>query len=177
MHLALDPEFAMKHGQACPGRRIGTMDAAGHQLRERAARRARGPQYQLPPKVLVVHRFTRDMLTNDLQIRLDPRVQVVIDMDGWGARGSSSDSYKRFIVPEPVQYTGFKLFYKNDTKADDDARQVLALWPAAALHPVPVSNEVDGSPGGPTSAPGECCVRGLRGDTRRGDGPYGGSGR
>ena len=40
---------------------------------------------KLPPKVLVVHRFTQRMLTNHEQIKLDPRVQVVIDMDGFGA--------------------------------------------------------------------------------------------
>ena len=42
---------------------------------------------KLPPKVLVVHRFTRKMLTNTDSIRLDPRVQVVIQMDGFGSPG------------------------------------------------------------------------------------------
>ena len=29
------------------------------------------------------------------------------------------DSYKDYVVSEPVQYTGFKLFYHNDTKKGD----------------------------------------------------------
>ena len=70
----------------------------------------------LPPKVLVVHRFTQRMLTNTAEVKLDPRVQVVVDMDGFGAPWLKEDAYKFFIVPEPVQYTGFKLFYKNDVR-------------------------------------------------------------
>jgi hypothetical protein len=76
-------------------------------------------QYSLPPKILVVHRFTRNMLTNSKGIKLDPRVQVVIDMDGWGQPWLKYDSYRAYVEAEPVQYTGFKLFYHNDTKKGD----------------------------------------------------------
>jgi hypothetical protein len=112
VHLALDPEFAMKSG-GVPGRRIGTLDAedvnhAIDVLGEVVT------EHKLPPKVLVVHRFTRKMLTNTDSIRLDPRVQVVIQMDGFGAPAHKQDAYRFWISPHPVQYTGFKLFYKND---------------------------------------------------------------
>ena len=43
------------------------------------------------------------------------------------------DSYKDYIVREPVQYTGFKLFYHNDTQAGDPLMtpsDVLKLKPA-----------------------------------------------
>ncbi len=40
---------------------------------------------QLPPKILVVHRFTQAMIRNYKNIKPNPEVQVVIDMDGWGA--------------------------------------------------------------------------------------------
>ena len=73
-------------------------------------------EHQLPPKVLVVHRFTRKMLTNTDSIRLDPRVQVVIQMDGYGSPYLKQDAYRFWISPYPVQYTGFKLFYKNDRR-------------------------------------------------------------
>jgi hypothetical protein len=112
VHLALDPEFAMKNG-GVPGRRIGTLDAgdvnhAIDVLGEVVT------EHNLPPKVLVVHRFTRKMLTNTDSIRLDPRVQVVIQMDGFGAAAHKQDAYRFWISPHPVQYAGFKLFYKND---------------------------------------------------------------
>jgi hypothetical protein len=70
----------------------------------------------IPPKVLVVHRFTRKMVTNATQIRPDPRVQVVMHMDGWGPPWLKYDSYKDYVIAEPVQFTGFKVFYHNDSK-------------------------------------------------------------
>jgi hypothetical protein len=120
VHLALDPEFAMKGG-GLPGKRIGTLDAidVNHAIDVLGDVVTRN---NLPPKVLVVHRFTRKMLTNSDKIRLDPRVQVVIQMDGFGAPAFKQDGYRLWISPHPVQYTGFKLFYKNDrdprTKAE-----------------------------------------------------------
>ena len=127
VHLALDPEFAMTQG-GIPGRRIGTLDAS-HVNHAIGVLARLVDSLGIPPKVLVVHRFTRRMLTNHDQIRLDPRVQVVIQMDGFGAPWLKQDAYKFFIVPEPVQYTGFKLFYKND-KPLMTPDEVIGLWPS-----------------------------------------------
>jgi len=70
----------------------------------------------LPPKVLIVHRWTRDMVTNAREIRPVPNVQVVMDMDGWGPPWLKFDTYHDFIKSEPVQFTGFKLFFAHDTE-------------------------------------------------------------
>ncbi len=86
----------------------------------------------LPPKVLVIHRFTRNMVPDAEKIQLRPEVEVVMDMDGWGAPWLKFDSYHDYIVQQPVQFTGFKLFYHNDTKKGDPLltpRDVLGLWP------------------------------------------------
>jgi hypothetical protein len=126
-HLALDPEFAMKDGKVPGTDWMGRMDAS--EVNHAIGVLARIVEdHQLPPKVLVVHRFTRNMLTNASKIRLDPRVQVVIDMDGWGPPGSKMGAYRWFVVRHPVQYTGFKLFYKND-KPLMTPGQVLELYP------------------------------------------------
>lgn len=130
VHLGLDPEFSMKRG-GLPGKRIGTFDASdiNHAI-EVLARIV--DEHGLPPKVLVVHRFTRPMLTNAHRIRLDPRVQVVINMDGWGPPHLKKDSYEAYVYSEPVQFTGFKLFYGNDTKRGHPLMKpadVLALFP------------------------------------------------
>jgi hypothetical protein len=127
VHLALDPEFAMKLG-GVPGQRIGTLDATDINLAVQLLADI-VEKKKVPPKVLVVHRFTQRMLTNHDQIKLDPRVQVVVDMDGFGAPWLKEDAYKFFIVPEPVQFTGFKLFYKND-KPMMSPERVLELWPS-----------------------------------------------
>jgi hypothetical protein len=127
VHLALDPEFAMKGG-ARPGRKIGTMDAsevnyAVRLLKDIVTRK------QIPPKVLVVHRFTEGMLTNADQIERTATVQVVIDMDGFGSPGLKRSTWQHVIQRYPVQYTGFKLFFKNDKPMMTPA-QVIALYPS-----------------------------------------------
>ena len=127
VHLSLDPEFAMKDGKKPGTDWMGRMDASevNHAIGELAKI---VEQHQLPPKILVVHRFTRNMLTNASQIKLDPRVQVVIDMDGYGAPSGKKAAYRWFVVRHPVQYTGWKLFYKNDRPLMTP-EQVLELYP------------------------------------------------
>lgn len=112
VHLALDPEFAMTQG-GIPGQRVGTLDAKHVNYASGLLARL-VDSLQLPPKVLIIHRFRQGMLTNHAQIRLDPRVQILIQMDGYGKSRHKQDTYRRYIVPEPVEYTGLKLFYKND---------------------------------------------------------------
>ena len=56
------------------------------------------------------------MITNYQQISLRPEVQIVMDMDGWGPQQLKMDTYRSYIGSKPVQFTGFKLFYKNDVK-------------------------------------------------------------
>src|SRR2546423_165341 len=115
--LAIDPEFSMKDGTP-PGKKIGTMTSTDVNY---AINLLSGlvKQYNLPPKILIVHRFTRRMLSDSKGIKLDPRVQVVINMDGWGQPWLKYDSYRAYVEAEPVQYTGFKLYYHNDTKKGD----------------------------------------------------------
>ena len=130
IHFAVDPEFYMRGG-VVPGRRIGTMYAADiNWVTDQLARIVR--ENNLPPKVLVIHRFTRNMVPDAQNIRLRPEVELVMDMDGWGAPWLKFDSYRDYIVRHPVEFTGFKLFYHNDTKKGDPLlapRDVLNLWP------------------------------------------------
>jgi hypothetical protein len=112
VHLAIDPEFAMPP-DGVPGRRIGRIDGSHvNQAIDRLA--ALVSRHRIPPKVLVIHRFTVEMLTNQDVIRSDPRVQVVIHMDGFGAPSLKRDIYRLIVEERPVQFAGLKLFYKND---------------------------------------------------------------
>lgn len=114
VHLAIDPEFSMKHGIR-PGREIGTMDAADiNYAAEYLAQLVR--ENNLPPKVLVVHRFTEEMVTEYRNIKPLPEVQIVIDMDGWGFPEKKLNTYRVVVQEEPVQFAGFKIFYKNDVR-------------------------------------------------------------
>ena len=134
VHLGIDPEFSMKTGKK-PGTVIGTMDAAdinfgvnylAHLVKT----------YNLPPKIFVVHRFTQAMVTNYRNIRTAPQVQVVMDMDGWGAQSRKISTYRSFIAREPVQFTGFKLFYKNDYREPNS--RMLTPAEVLKLKPQPV---------------------------------------
>jgi hypothetical protein len=135
VHVGIDPEFMMKDG-TIPGRKIGTMDAADiNWASEYLAKLVR--EYDLPPKVLVIHRFTRRMVTNSQNIRLRPEVQVVMHMDGHGRMQGPMlkyDTYAHYIVQEPVQFAGWKNFYKHDNEK--------GVMPSAAdlmrLHPLPL---------------------------------------
>lgn len=114
VHLGIDPEFAMKDGKK-PGTVIGTIDA--QQINEAAMILAKIVRdNHLPPKILLIHRFTGNMITNYKKIKLLPEVQIVIDMDGWGPSSLKIGTYQQVITQEPVQFSGIKLFYKNDMK-------------------------------------------------------------
>jgi hypothetical protein len=114
VELALDPEFALHDGKR-PGAWVGTLNAADINFAARfLAKIAR--ENHLPPKILVVHRFTERMVTDFRAIKPLPEVEIVMDMDGFGSPVLKRSTYKDFIARQPVQFTGFKLFYKNDVK-------------------------------------------------------------
>lgn len=131
VHLGIDPEFSMKGGEV-PGRRIGTFDASDiNWTIDYLADLVR--KNNLPPKILVVHRFTERMVQNFASIKKVPEVQIVMDMDGWGDKTLKLSSYLAYIKRDPVQFAGFKLFYKNDIRHDPNGmytpKEVLSLTP------------------------------------------------
>jgi hypothetical protein len=134
VEIALDPEFSMKDG-AKPGTEIGTMDATD--INFTANYMAQIVQADnLPPKILVIHRFTQDMITNYKYIKPLPQVQMVMDMDGWGSPAKKLNTYQQFIANQPVQFTGFKLFYVNDLRAP--STRMLTDAELLKLTPIPL---------------------------------------
>ena len=134
IHLGIDPEFSLATMPGVrPNQRIGTFDAADVNYAVQFLARIVS-ENKLPPKVLTVHRFTRKMITNYKNIKLDPRVQIVMHMDGHGEPTLKKDSYQAYIVKEPVQYTGFKLFYEYDARPAPHhimtPKEVIALVPS-----------------------------------------------
>lgn len=112
VHLGVDPEFSMKSGIR-PGKVVGTLDASDINFAANYLEKL-VKENNLPPKILIVHRYTGKMVTNSKQIKPLPDVQIIMHMDGWGGPEKKIGTYRNFIYPEPVQFTGFKLFYKND---------------------------------------------------------------
>jgi hypothetical protein len=133
VHLGVDPEFYMHYERegARPSSKIGMMMASDVNYVIRTLDKLVADK-KIPPKILVVHRFTKKMVPDAENIRPTSRVQVVMHMDGWGPPWLKFDSYRDYIVDHPVQYTGFKLFYHNDTKKGDallTPRELLQLRP------------------------------------------------
>ncbi len=131
VELSIDPEFAMHNG-ARPGTVIGSLDASDVNFAANFLANI-VTQDNVPPKILVVHRFTQAMVTNYQNITPLPQVQVVMDMDGFGPPAEKFTTYQDFIAPEPVQFTGFKLFFQNDIRVPGShlltPQEVLKLSP------------------------------------------------
>ena len=134
VHLGIDPEFSMKTGKK-PGTIIGTFSATDVNFAINHLSKI-VKENNLTPKILVVHRFTENMLTDYKNIKPTPEVQVVMDMDGWGGKAKKLGTYKYFVAGEPVQFTGFKLFYKNDIK--DPGTSLLTPDELLKLNPRPI---------------------------------------
>ena len=133
VHLGVDPEFYMhyKREGLRPSSKVGQMYAKDVNYVINTLDKL-VTEKKLPPKILIVHRFREDMVPDAEQIRPTRNVQVVMDMDGWGPPWLKFDSYNAYVVKHPVEYTGFKLFYHNDTKAGNQLltpREVLQLRP------------------------------------------------
>jgi hypothetical protein len=137
VHFGIDPEFAMKaKGNARPGSVIGSLSAADiNWMGDYLAGLVR--KNNLPPKMFMIHRFTQGMVTNVKDIKLHPELQIIMDMDGWGPPAKKKSTYYSWIAPEPVQFTGFKLFYVNDTEYSDQ-KELMSREEVLNLRPRPI---------------------------------------
>lgn len=134
VHLGIDPEFSMKDGSK-PGSRIGSYNASDiNYCIDYLSKLV--DEHNLPPKVFTVHRFTKAMVKNYTDIKRTPKVQFVLHMDGWGPPELKKGTYRHFIYPEPIEYTGFKIFYKNDIKAAPN--RLITPEELLSLRPIPV---------------------------------------
>ncbi len=112
VHLALDPEFAMPIGVP-PGQAIGSMDAAvinkvQQRLRELVLAE------DLPKKMLLVHQFQAEMITGKSELAEVREVDLIIDVDGYGAADAKVAGYEQFAGRENAEFSGIKLFYQQD---------------------------------------------------------------
>jgi hypothetical protein len=130
VHLALDPEFSMSGG-IVPGKKIGSMPAsevnAAIDFLEKLI-----TDHKLPPKVLIIHQFTWNMLPDKANIKQSSMIDIVLDMDGFGGRPLKLSTYRSILKQGALPLTGFKLFYKQDTNLMTPA-QVMGLTPSPAV--------------------------------------------
>jgi hypothetical protein len=131
VHLALDPEFAMKDGQIPGKEHIGSIDAkdvtfAQEWLVDLAYRAG------ISPRLLIVHQFTESMITNKDRVAPVPGVQLIVDADGWGTPAEKLDTYDFVNRQTHIEYHGMKLFYDQDVPLMS-AEDVINLDPSPLL--------------------------------------------
>jgi hypothetical protein len=128
--LALDPEWSMDPPQL-PGQEIGSTDAATiNEVSRYLSSIVR--RYDLPQKLLVVHRFTGDMIEAEHDLERHPGVALVVNVDGFGDRPNKRSKYAQFTSELARFNDGFKLFYEEDTNLMSPGA-VLALRPPPDL--------------------------------------------
>ena len=134
VHLAIDPEYDMSPGEI-PGQQFGS--SSGEEIMG-AARMLSDlvEREDLPPKVLVVHQFRYDMITNKRVLEPVPNVETVIHADGFGTPREKIKKYNLLVRDQPVQYGGFKLFYDQDTNllSPEEVLEVLEPNPAVVSY-------------------------------------------
>jgi hypothetical protein len=126
--LALDPEWSMAPGQL-PGREIGSTDAATvNDVSRYLSRIVR--QGDLPQKLLVVHRFTEDMIRDEDHLRREPGVALTVNIDGFGDGPNKIAKYRQLTRGRRDRHHGMKLFYREDTN-------LMPPWRVMRLRPRP----------------------------------------
>ena len=112
--LALDPEWRLKPHQFHL-RQVGSVDAAEvNQVVDWLAQLVR--ENNLPQKLLMVHQFSHEMITNRSAIRTTPELAVMIHMDGQGRSDLKFNTYAEITrgALENGWWWGWKNFYDED---------------------------------------------------------------
>ena len=113
--LALDPEWAVDAGEV-PGEVIGS--TTGGELDSVAAYLSSLVRaHQLPEKVMIYHQFHTATIEDEDELRPHPGVVMVKSIDGVGVPAEKVATWNRLARSlAPHVYTGFKLFFEEDTR-------------------------------------------------------------
>ena len=112
--LALDPEWRLEPHQFHL-RQVGSVKAAEvNQVVDWLAQLVR--ENNLPQKLLMVHQFSHEMITDRSEIRTTPELAVMIHMDGQGRSDLKFNTYAEITrgALENGWWWGWKNFYDED---------------------------------------------------------------
>jgi hypothetical protein len=112
--LALDPEWRVQAGQI-PGQVIGSVNAreinAATAWLDRLTKRR-----NLPQKLVVIHQFTLDMISDRPRLKPRANLAITLNADGFGTHAQKLEKYRAFTAQTRKRFhDGYKLFYKEDT--------------------------------------------------------------
>ena len=87
-------------------------------------------RHHLPQKLLVLHQFRLDMLPDRANIRVEPEIALVVQMDGLGAQQTKLETWQAITAGGPTGVNfGWKNFYDEDSPLRSPA-DVVALVPS-----------------------------------------------
>ena len=123
--VGIDPEWNVGP-RGVPGQTTGAITA--NEINA-ASRRIDGivEREGLPPKVLIVHQFTKQMIKQRRSIRQREGVQVVLNFDGIGSPAAKEAGYAALATRG--LFNGFSIFLRLDTKVMSP-EAILGLAPA-----------------------------------------------
>ncbi len=130
--LALDPEWRLKPGQRHM-QQIGTVTA--DEINKTATWLADLTRaHKLPQKVLMLHQFRLDMISNRSSLRTDfDELRIVIHADGFGSAGQKFNTWNALHVNAPPNVLwGWKNFYDEDTPTFTP-KQTVAVTPSPVV--------------------------------------------
>ena len=130
VHLAIDTEYSVEEGEI-PGEDLGEVDGADVQEAVEYVDKM-VVENNLPDKMVLVHQFGNGIVKNKDQIKPTKHVEVPLNYDGFGDSADKMSAYGKLVRDQPIQYGGFKLFYKNDEPLLTP-EEVLKLDPAPAI--------------------------------------------
>ncbi|MGP4074793.1 hypothetical protein [Halobacillus sp. K22] len=130
VHLAIDTEFHVDEGET-PGIDLGQVNGA--EVQEAVDYLSKlVEENKLPDKIVLVHQFMDEALTNKEAIQPTENIEVALNYDGWGPSATKMSLYRKFVRNEAVQYGGFKIFYDKDEPVLTP-EEVLTLDPNPAI--------------------------------------------
>lgn len=113
VHLAIDPQFDVERTEI-PTQDAGSTTAADIRwVQEYLVDLTTAAD--LPPKVLIVHQFTTDMIVNKPLLRPVRGVQLVITVGLWGTVEEKTAAYTALVTNEPVEFGGIMISGAWDT--------------------------------------------------------------
>src|SRR5262249_24728669 len=112
VHVAIDPEYAVGPSGVplwTPGRINGNeINDVQDYLAWLIA------QYQLPPKMLVIHQYLEDTVVDGHVARQVPNVDLVLNMDGIGAPDDKAQKYQMFASRPYAVRKSYNVFILYD---------------------------------------------------------------
>ena len=131
VHLAVDPEFEVNDLDIPPGRKIGHI--SGEQVNQVQSAMAdyMNENNISGKKILVVHSFTAGMVTDKDKIKLNDKIDLIMNLDGHGSPALKIKVYNDLYTARVASEIpgGFKLFFGEDKPAMMTPSQALGLEP------------------------------------------------